>query len=56
MHRPDGIIDFTLNFPPTFYNKIAPIKGSTTFMPTKQFQRVSTERLLVSYNWRWHLF
>jgi len=25
LHRPDDFIDFTLNCPPTFYNKIAPM-------------------------------
>jgi len=28
---------------------------STAFVSTKQFQSVSTERLLIRSNWRWYL-
>ena len=31
------------------------VKELSTFMPTKQFQRVSTVRLHNSSNWRWYL-
>ena len=31
LHRSDNYIGFTPSFPPTFYNKIAPMMSSTMF-------------------------
>jgi len=31
LHQPDDFIDFTLNCPPTFHNKIAPMLEGITF-------------------------
>jgi len=59
IRQADGILNFIdlggLEYTCLWVSTRPHAKKSTTFMSTKQFQRVTTEGLLISSNWRWYL-